>query len=177
MSQFAHNPEPSRLLLRVIMTLATFGAGCFWGVEYVFRRVDGVINATCGYMGGNNAATTYQEVKQGHTGHAEVVQVEFDPNIVSYEALLEVFWKNHNPTTLNMQGGDMGSQYRSTIFFHDREQKAIAEASKLALARSGRWGLRQIVTEIVPLQPFHIAEEYHQNYLDKNNLPSCHFEY
>ncbi|MGL4939133.1 peptide-methionine (S)-S-oxide reductase MsrA [Shewanella sp.] len=159
------------------MTLATFGAGCFWGVEYVFRRVDGVINATCGYMGGNNAATTYQEVKQGHTGHAEVVQVEFDPNIVSYEALLEVFWKNHNPTTLNMQGGDMGSQYRSTIFFHDREQKAIAEASKLALARSGRWGLRQIVTEIVPLQPFHIAEEYHQNYFDKNDLPSCHFEY
>ncbi|MGL5358190.1 MAG: peptide-methionine (S)-S-oxide reductase MsrA [Shewanella sp.] len=159
------------------MALATFGAGCFWGVEYFFRRVDGVINATCGYMGGNNAATSYEEVKKGHTGHAEVVQVEFDPNIVSYEALLEVFWKNHNPTTLNMQGGDIGKQYRSTIFFHDREQKAIAEGSKLAFARSGRWGLRQIVTEIVPLQQFHIAEEYHQNYIDKNNLPSCHLEY
>lgn len=159
------------------MALATFGAGCFWGVEYFFRQVNGVTNATCGYMGGNNEATTYKEVKKGKTGHAEVVQVEFDPAIVSYDQLLDVFWKNHNPTTLNMQGGDIGTQYRSTIFFHDREQKAAAEASKLAFARSGRWGLRHIVTEIVPLQQFHMAEEYHQNYIDKNNLPSCHIEY
>ncbi|GGB63113.1 peptide-methionine (S)-S-oxide reductase MsrA [Shewanella inventionis] len=159
------------------MALATFGAGCFWGVEYFFREINGVINATCGYMGGKDSATTYKEVKTGTTGHAEVVQVEFDPSIVSYNDLLDTFWKNHNPTMLNMQGGDIGTQYRSTIFFHDKEQKALAESSKLALARSGKWGQRHIVTEIVPIQTFHIAEEYHQNYLEKNNLPSCHLVY
>ncbi|MCE9687379.1 peptide-methionine (S)-S-oxide reductase MsrA [Shewanella sp. AS16] len=159
------------------MALATFGAGCFWGVEYFFKRVEGVSRATCGYMGGNDQATSYQEVKTGTTGHAEVVQVEFDPERVSYDSLLQVFWQNHNPTSLNMQGGDIGTQYRSTIFFHDKEQKAQAEASKLALARSGKWGQRQLVTEIVPLQQFHEAEEYHQDYLDKNNLPSCHLSY
>ncbi|QSX28473.1 peptide-methionine (S)-S-oxide reductase MsrA [Shewanella cyperi] len=158
-------------------SLATFGAGCFWGVEYFFRQVPGVLNATCGYMGGNNQATTYEEVKKGKTGHAEVVQVEFDPTRVSYEELLQVFWKNHNPTSLNQQGGDIGTQYRSTIFFHDKQQKAEAEESKLALARSGKWGIRHIVTEIVPLQQFHRAEEYHQDYIQKNNLPSCHLEY
>jgi peptide-methionine (S)-S-oxide reductase len=159
------------------MALATFGAGCFWGVEHFFREVEGVTQATCGYMGGKDTAVTYKEVKTGTTGHAEVVQVEFDPERVSFNALLEFFWKNHNPTMLNMQGGDIGSQYRSTIFFHDKEQKQLAEASKLALARSGKWGLRPIVTEIVPVQTFHIAEEYHQNYLEKNNLPSCHLTY
>ncbi|GAA0782146.1 MULTISPECIES: peptide-methionine (S)-S-oxide reductase MsrA [Pseudomonadati] len=159
------------------MALATFGAGCFWGVEYFFREIKGVSNATCGYMGGKDSATTYKEVKTGTTGHAEVVQVEYDENVVSYDQLLDVFWKNHNPTQLNMQGGDIGTQYRSTIFFHDKQQKAQAEASKLAFARSGRWGMRHIVTEIVPLQTFHIAEDYHQNYLEKNNLPSCHIAY
>jgi len=159
------------------MALATFGAGCFWGVEYFFREIKGVSHATCGYMGGKDSAITYEEVKTGTTGHAEVVQVEFDENIVSYDDLLDVFWKNHNPTQLNMQGGDIGTQYRSTIFFHDKQQKAQAEASKLAFARSGRWGMRHIVTEIVPLQTFHIAEDYHQNYLEKNNLPSCHIAY
>jgi peptide-methionine (S)-S-oxide reductase len=159
------------------MALATFGAGCFWGVEYFFRQVEGVGSATCGYMGGNNEANRYEQVKKGTTGHAEVVQVEFDEAVVSFDALLDVFWKNHNPTSLNQQGGDIGTQYRSTIFFHDREQKTKAEASKLALARSGKWGVRHIVTEIVPLQTFHVAEDYHQNYILKNNLPSCHLQY
>ncbi|QSX32001.1 peptide-methionine (S)-S-oxide reductase MsrA [Shewanella avicenniae] len=159
------------------MALATFGAGCFWGVEYFFRQVPGVINATSGYMGGDNNATTYKEVKTGTTGHAEVVQVEYDESQVSYDDLLEVFWKNHNPTSLNKQGADMGTQYRSVVFFHDKTQKAQAEASKLALMRSGKWGQRQIVTEIVPAQQFHRAEEYHQDYIQKNDLPSCHIEY
>ncbi|WP_076540884.1 peptide-methionine (S)-S-oxide reductase MsrA [Shewanella sp. UCD-KL21] len=159
------------------MTIATFGAGCFWGVEYFFKQINGVVAAQCGYMGGNDKFQTYEQVKAGTTGHAEVVKVEFDDNVVSYEELLTVFWQNHNPTTLNMQGGDIGSQYRSTIFFHSKEQKLLAEQSKLSLIQSGKWGLRQIVTEIVPVQTFHPAEEYHQNYLEKNDLPSCHISY
>lgn len=159
------------------MAQATFGAGCFWGVEYFFRQIEGVLNVTCGYMGGNDAFQDYESVKSGTTGHAEVVQIEFDEQTISYEQLLQVFWQNHNPTTLNQQGGDIGSQYRSTIFFHDKQQKQQAEASKLALIQSGRWGIRQIVTEIVPCQHFHPAEEYHQNYLAKNELPSCHIFY
>ncbi len=161
----------------VSMTLATFGAGCFWGVEYFFKQVDGVVNAKCGYMGGKDQYQTYEEVKTGTTGHAEVVQIEFDESIVSYEELLAVFWTNHNPTTLNKQGGDIGNQYRSAIFFHDKQQKETAIRSKLDLAKSGKWGIKHIVTEIVPIQQFHPAEEYHQNYLEKNELPSCHISY
>ncbi|MCG9696736.1 peptide-methionine (S)-S-oxide reductase MsrA [Shewanella sp. Isolate11] len=159
------------------MALATFGAGCFWGVEYFFKQIEGVTAATSGYMGGNDSQTTYEQVKAGNTGHAEVVQVEYDEQQVSYEQLLAVFWSNHNPTMLNMQGGDIGHQYRSAIFFHDKQQKTVAEKSKLDLAKSGKWGQRQIVTEIVPALTFHRAEEYHQNYLEKNNLPSCHLTY
>ncbi|ABV87568.1 peptide-methionine (S)-S-oxide reductase MsrA [Shewanella pealeana] len=159
------------------MALATFGAGCFWGVEYFFREVEGVIDCTCGYMGGKDSYTRYAEVKTGTTGHAEVVQVEYDPNIVSYQRLLEVFWQNHNPTTLNQQGGDIGSQYRSAVFFHDKQQKHQAEVAKLALIKSAKWGSRQIVTEVVPCQQFHQAEAYHQDYLAKNELPSCHISY
>ncbi|MCL2913987.1 peptide-methionine (S)-S-oxide reductase MsrA [Shewanella corallii] len=159
------------------MAQATFGAGCFWGVEHFFRQIEGVTDVTCGYMGGNDKYTDYQSVKSGTTGHAEVVQVEYDEDKVSFETLLTVFWQNHNPTTLNQQGGDIGSQYRSTIFFHDRIQKQQAEASKLALIKSERWGLKQIVTEIVPAARFHEAEAYHQNYLAKNELPSCHIFY
>ncbi|NKF51484.1 peptide-methionine (S)-S-oxide reductase MsrA [Shewanella sp. WXL01] len=159
------------------MALATFGAGCFWGVEYFFREVEGVSDAVCGYMGGDDSKVTYEQVKQGNTGHAEVVQVEYDPEQVSYEQLLDIFWTNHNPTTLNQQGGDIGSQYRSTVFFHNAEQKQLAEAAKIALIKSGKWGIKQIVTEIVPLQSFHRAEEYHQQYLEKNGLPSCHISY
>ncbi|ARD22332.1 methionine sulfoxide reductase A [Shewanella japonica] len=161
----------------ITMTLATFGAGCFWGVEYFFKQVEGVLDAKCGYMGGNDQYQTYAEVKAGNTGHAEVVQVEFDETIVSYETLVAVFWQNHNPTTLNQQGEDIGTQYRSTIFFHDDQQKEIAESAKQQLIASGKWGNRQIVTEIVPLKRFHIAEEYHQNYLEKNDLPSCHISF
>ncbi|MCE9678736.1 peptide-methionine (S)-S-oxide reductase MsrA [Shewanella sp. AS1] len=159
------------------MALATFGAGCFWGVEYFFKQIEGVTKATSGYMGGDAKTAVYEQVKKGATGHAEVVQVEYDETRVDYEQLLAVFWTNHNPTMLNMQGGDIGHQYRSCIFFHDKDQKAIAEQSKLKLARSGRWGIRQIVTEVVPAMPFYPAEEYHQNYLEKNNLPSCHLTY
>jgi len=159
------------------MALATFGAGCFWGVEYFFNEIQGVTKTSCGYMGGNDSASSYTEVKSGDTGHAEVVQVEFDENRVSYEELLAIFWQNHNPTSLNRQGGDIGSQYRSAIFFHSKAQKALAEQSKSDLVRSGKWGERQIVTEIVPALQFNRAEEYHQNYLEKNNLPSCHITY
>lgn len=159
------------------MAVATFGGGCFWGVEYFFRQVPGVLNATSGYMGGDDRIKRYEEVKQGNSGHAEVVQVEFDEAQVSFTELLQVFWSNHNPTGLNRQGGDIGTQYRSVIFFHSKEQKEQAEASKLALARSGKWGQRHIVTEIVPVKQFHRAEEYHQDYIQKNNLPSCHLEY
>ncbi|MGI3041073.1 peptide-methionine (S)-S-oxide reductase MsrA [Shewanella algae] len=159
------------------MAVATFGGGCFWGVEYFFRQVPGVLNATSGYMGGDDRIKRYEEVKQGNSGHAEVVQVEFDEAQVSFTELLQVFWSNHNPTSLNRQGGDIGTQYRSVIFFHSKEQKEQAEASKLALARSGKWGQRHIVTEVVPVKQFHRAEEYHQDYIQKNNLPSCHLEY
>ena len=159
------------------MALATFGAGCFWGVEYFFREVDGVTDAVCGYMGGDNSLTSYIEVKKGLTGHAEVVQVEFDETKLSYQDLLAVFWKNHNPTTLNRQGEDEGTQYRSTIFFHDDKQQQLAEASKVQLQNSGKWGDKQIVTEIVPCTQFNRAEEYHQSYLEKNGLPSCHISF
>ncbi|WP_394147153.1 peptide-methionine (S)-S-oxide reductase MsrA [Shewanella atlantica] len=159
------------------MAIATFGAGCFWGVGYFFKQLDGVTNTCCGYMGGDDARSSYEEVKSGDTGHAEVVQVEYDEKRISFEQVLAVFWQNHNPTTLNQQGGDIGTQYRSTIFFHTKAQKEIAEESKLSLARSGKWGERQIVTEIVPALKFNRAEEYHQNYLEKNELPSCHISY
>lgn len=159
------------------MTIATFGAGCFWGVEHFFRQVNGVVAAECGYMGGNDEYQTYEQVKAGTTGHAEVVQIEYDEAVVSYDELLNVFWKNHNPTTLNMQGADIGNQYRSTIFTHDNTQKEIAHQSKFALTKSGKWGSKKIVTEIITVQTFHPAEDYHQNYIQKNNLPSCHISF
>lgn len=159
------------------MAIATFGAGCFWGVEYFFNQISGVKQTRCGYMGGNDALKSYQEVKAGETGHAEVVQVEYDETRVSFDALLDIFWQNHNPTTLNRQGDDIGDQYRSAVFFHNEQQQLIAEQAKLHLANSGKWGSKQIVTEIVPALVFNCAEEYHQNYLLKNNLPSCHISF
>lgn len=159
------------------MAVATFGAGCFWGVEYFFRQVKGVLNATSGYMGGTNQTVTYEDVKTGNTGHAEVVQVEFDDALVSYEELLAVFWSNHNPTTLNQQGEDIGHQYRSVIFYHDTLQQRIAEQSKLALIKSGKWGEKSIVTAIEEAKTFLPAEDYHQNYIIKNDLPSCHISF
>ena len=153
--------------------LATFGAGCFWGVEVAFRNVKGVKDALVGYLGGTMANPTYKDVCTGRTGHAEVVQVEFDPAEVSYEKLLDVFWENHNPTTLNRQGPDVGTQYRSAIFYHSDEQKRIAEESKARMTASGKFS-RPIVTEITPATTFYKAEDYHQRYLEKRGLASCH---
>ena len=152
---------------------ATFGAGCFWGVEAAFRQVPGVVATAVGYAGGSLPNPTYKDVCSDRTGHAEVVQVEYDPSRVSYEDLLTVFWENHDPTTLNGQGPDVGSQYRSAIFFHSPEQEASARASKELLDRSGRFR-RPIVTEIEPAPAFWRAEEYHQQYLEKRGLASCH---
>ena len=152
---------------------ATFGAGCFWGVEATFRQVPGVKETAVGYLGGTLANPTYQEVCTDRTGHAEVVQVEYDPSEVSYDQLLQVFWENHNPTTLNRQGPDVGTQYRSAIFFHTPEQERLAGESRKNLEQSGRWK-RPIVTEITPASAFYRAEEYHQQYLQKRGLGSCH---
>lgn len=155
------------------MEKATFGAGCFWGVEAAFRQVKGVTSTAVGYMGGTLEDPTYHDVCTDRTGHAEVVQVEFDPAQVSYSDLLQVFWDNHDPTTLNRQGPDVGTQYRSVIFYHTPEQKIAAEASKQELAKSGRFR-RPIVTEIVPAPIFWRAEDYHQQYLEKRGLAHCH---
>src|ERR1700686_829729 len=155
------------------MEKATFGAGCFWGVEAAFRQIKGVKATAVGYMGGKLKDPTYQDVCTDRTGHAEVVEVEFDPSEVPYEELLRVFWANHDPTTLNRQGPDTGTQYRSVIFYHTPEQEAAAKASKEALAKSGRFK-RPIITEIVPAPEFWRAEDYHQQYLEKRGLAHCH---
>lgn len=155
------------------MEKATFGAGCFWGVEAAFRQLKGVTGTAVGYMGGTLHDPTYEDVCSDRTGHAEVVQVEFDPSQVSYDDLLRVFWDNHDPTTLNRQGPDVGKQYRSVIFFHSPQQEAAAHASRDALAKSGRFK-RPIVTEILPAPEFWRAEEYHQQYLEKRGLAHCH---
>ncbi len=154
------------------MEKATFGAGCFWGVEATFRQVKGVTSTAVGYMGGTLRNPTYQDVCTDRTGHAEVVQVEYDPSQVSYDELLNVFWENHDPTTLNRQGPDVGTQYRSVIFFHTPHQEAAAKASKERLQSSGK-DRRPIVTEIVPAAEFWRAEEYHQQYLEKRGLAHC----
>jgi len=149
---------------------ATFGAGCFWGVEVAFRNVPGVVDTAVGYEGGTLANPTYEQVCAHRTGHAEVVQVEFDPEEVSYEQLLETFWAEHDPTTLNRQGPDVGSQYRSVIFFHTPEQEAAARASRERVQEGFD---RPIVTEITPAAEFWRAEEYHQQYLVKRGLAAC----
>jgi peptide-methionine (S)-S-oxide reductase len=155
------------------MEKATFAAGCFWGVEEVFRRLPGVTATTVGYTGGHLDNPTYEQVCGDRTGHAEAVLVEFDPRQISYEQLLDVFWQNHNPTQLNRQGPDFGSQYRSAIFYHSDQQRRAAEASKERLQASGRYR-QPIVTQIVPAATFWKAEDYHQQYLQKRGLGSCH---
>lgn len=152
---------------------ATFGAGCFWGVEVAFRQVSGVTDAIAGYLGGTLANPTYQDVCTGRTGHAEVVEVTYDPSRVTYENLLDVFWSSHDPTTLNRQGPDHGTQYRSAIFYHNESQKQAAVASKERWNKSGRFS-SPIVTEITSASTFYRAEEYHQRYLEKRGLASCH---
>jgi len=150
---------------------ATFGAGCFWGVEESFRQLKGVISTAVGYEGGHLERPTYQDVCTGRTDHAEVVEVTYDPAQVSYDALLDIFWKGHNPTTLNRQGPDIGTQYRSAIFFHSPEQEKTAKTSK---EKARKLFPRDIVTEIVPAKTFWKAEDYHQQYLAKRGLGNCH---
>ena len=153
------------------MALATFGAGCFWGVEVAFRQVPGVSDAAVGYCGGAMENPTYQDVCTGTTGHAEVVEVEFEPDQVAFETLLDLFWQCHDPTTLNRQGPDVGTQYRSAIFFHSPEQQQVAEVSRAAAQERIS---RPIATEITGASTFFRAEEYHQQYLEKRGLGSCH---
>jgi peptide-methionine (S)-S-oxide reductase len=155
------------------MAKATFGAGCFWGVESAFREVKGVSDVAVGYMGGTLENPSYKDVCTDRTGHAEVVQVDFDPAQVSYDQLVRVFFEIHDPTTLNRQGPDWGTQYRSVIFFHDAEQEAAARKIMEELDRSGHFP-RKIVTQIVPAAEFWRGEEYHQRYFEKHGIPSCH---
>lgn len=152
---------------------ATFAAGCFWGVEAALRQVKGVVDTCVGYTGGSVADPTYKLVCTGRTGHAEAVRVVYHPSQVSYEELLDVFWSCHDPTTPNRQGPDVGTQYRSAIFFHTPVQESAAKASKEKLERSGRFK-RPIVTQIIPATEFYPAEEYHQRYLEKRGQASCH---
>jgi peptide-methionine (S)-S-oxide reductase len=149
---------------------ANFGAGCFWHVEELFRQVKGVQSTTVGYLGGSLKDPTYEDVCSGQTGHAEVVQIEYDPNVVSYDDLLRVFWNNHDTTTLNQQGPDVGNQYRSAIFFHNAEQEATAKNSKEKVQNSDKFKGRKIVTEIVLTSQFYKAEDYHQQYFEKCGL-------
>ncbi len=148
---------------------ATFSAGCFWHVEHLFRKVKGVTDTRVGYTGGNFDNPTYQDVCSSRTGHAEAVQVEYDPSQVSYEDLLEIFWENHDPTSLNRQGPDIGTQYRSAVFVHDEEQEKLAKASKQKLEKLGKFK-KPIVTEIKPISSFYKAEDYHQKYFEKMGM-------
>ena len=152
---------------------ATFAAGCFWGVEAAFREMKGVISTRVGYTGGHAKNPTYEEVCSGKTGHAEAVEVVFDPLAVSYQELLDLFWSIHDPTQLNRQGPDYGTNYRSAIFYHTPAQKILAEESRKRIAESGRYGRRPVVTEIMPASPFYPAEEYHQQYYEKQGRRSC----
>jgi len=152
---------------------ATFGGGCFWCVEAVFQRVDGVLNVKPGYAGGYTNNPTYKDICRGDTGHAEVARVEFDPKIIKYNQLLNIFWYSHDPTTLNRQGNDVGTQYRSVIFFHNKNQKELAQSSKIQAQESGNWE-NPIVTEITKLNNYTDAEDYHNDYYNNNmNQPYC----
>ncbi len=156
------------------MEKATFGAGCFWGVEVAFAQIPGVTATAVGYEGGTMDQPSYKDVCTDRTGHAEVVEVEFDPSQVGYEDLLDAFFRLHDPTQLNRQGPDWGTQYRSAIFYHSDAQKAQAEAKIAALTAEGRFAPKRIVTRVEPAQTFWRAEEYHQHYLEKRGLASCH---
>lgn len=158
------------------MEKATFAAGCFWGVEATFRQLPGVISTRVGYIGGHTENPTYKAVCTDQTGHAEAVEIEFDPAKTSYPELLNVFWENHDPTQVNRQGPDWGTQYRTAIFFHSPDQQAQALASKELLEKTHRYA-KPIATQIVPAVTFYPAEEYHQQYLEKRGLASCHVKY
>ncbi len=155
--------------------LATLAGGCFWGMEELIRKLPGVLSTQVGYTGGDLKGPRYEDVKKGNTGHAEAIQIEFDPTKTSFEALLLFFFKAHDPTTLNRQGNDRGTQYRSAIFFHSEEQREVAEKVKARVQKSGKWK-GEVVTEITEAQPFYPAEDYHQKYLVKNpGGYTCHF--
>jgi peptide-methionine (S)-S-oxide reductase len=157
-----------------VCSCAIFAAGCFWGVEETFRQLPGVLSTEVGYTGGHTEHPTYEAVCTDQTGHAEAVKIEFDPTQITYQTLLQVFFDNHNPTTRNQQGPDFGSQYRSAIFYSSPAQKKAAEAAVEAAGKSGNWGGRPVVTQIVPAGEFTRAEDYHQKYLMKRGLGSCH---
>ena len=157
------------------MEKATFAAGCFWGVEATFRQIPGVLGTRVGYTGGRTDNPTYKEVCTDNTGHAEAVEVDYDPAKVAYNDLLKVFWENHDPTQVNRQGPDWGTQYRSAIFFHGPQQEAAARASKEAIEKARRYS-KPIATQIVPAVKFFEAEDYHQQYLEKRGLASCHIK-
>ncbi|MGO9646598.1 MAG: peptide-methionine (S)-S-oxide reductase MsrA [Terriglobales bacterium] len=157
------------------MSKAIFAAGCFWGVEATFRQLPGVISTRVGYTGGQTSNPTYKDVCTDRTGHAEAVEVTYDPAKLSYDKLLDVFWENHDPTQVNRQGPDFGTQYRTAIFFTTPEQEAAARASKEALEKSRRFR-QPLATQIVPAVTFHEAEDYHQQYLEKKGLASCHIK-
>jgi peptide-methionine (S)-S-oxide reductase len=157
------------------MAKATFAAGCFWGVEATFRQVPGVTSTRVGYTGGKTPNPSYEDVCTDNTGHAEAIEITYDPAKVSYEQLLNVFWENHDPTTLNRQGPDWGTQYRSAIFFHSSDQESAAKSSKEELDHSGRFP-NKVVTEILPAATFYPAEDYHQQYLEKRGTASCHIK-
>ncbi|MCA9246307.1 MAG: peptide-methionine (S)-S-oxide reductase MsrA, partial [Planctomycetales bacterium] len=162
-----HHAEMPPAAAKVALETATFGSGCFWCTEAVFERLDGVSRVVSGYAGGEVENPTYEQVCSGATGHAEVVQISYDPAMISYAELLEVFWKTHDPTTLNRQGADMGTQYRSVVFFHNEQQREEAEHYKKKLDESGAFASK-IVTEIAPMGEFYAAEAYHQNYYAQN---------
>ena len=155
--------------------IATLGGGCFWCVEAVFQRIEGVISVKPGYAGGNVKNPTYKQICTGSTGHAEVAKIEFDPSKITYSQILNVFWQSHDPTTLNRQGNDVGTQYRSVIFFHNESQEEIAKKSKIDADKSGYWD-NEIVTEVTLLNNYYDAEDYHDNYYNNNpNQPYCLF--
>ncbi|MHB1330764.1 MAG: peptide-methionine (S)-S-oxide reductase MsrA [Minisyncoccota bacterium] len=155
------------------MNKATFSMGCFWGPQVLFKKIPGVVRTTVGYAGGHKKDPTYEDVCSGNTGHAESIEIEFDPSIVTYDSLLDTFFEHHDPTTLNRQGPDIGEQYRSVIFYHDESQKEVALEFKDRLERNNRYH-RPIVTEIIPAKEFYRAEEYHQDYAEKNPSYVCH---
>ena len=167
----ALNEQSPQAAPQPVTEYAMFGAGCFWGVEATFRQIPGVVATAAGFSGGTTQSPTYEQVCSGRTGHAEVVLVEYNPAVVTYDQLLQVFWQNHDPTTPNRQGPDVGEQYRSVIFYYSPEQKSAAEASR---AEVQKVYARPVVTQILPAGPFWIAEDYHQQYLEKRGLSSCH---
>jgi peptide-methionine (S)-S-oxide reductase len=168
-----HVVNQARRVREILVEKATIGAGCFWGVEAAFQDLAGVEQTAVGYSGGTLENPSYQDVCSGTSGHAEVLQIQFDPTVISYEKLLEVFWNCHDPTTLDRQGPDVGSQYRSAIFYHTPQQEELARRMKQQLDEEGRFQ-RPIVTQIEPAVEFWRAEEYHQRYFEKNGMKSCH---